>query len=83
MSDELESIEDDRKLRLKGGHHFRVKIFKRMRADVAYLRYDGIMVVKNLCFRTDDLHGQLENDDVLGYASNARFELVNKYRTVH
>lgn len=41
------------------------------------------MVVKNPCFRTDDLHGQLENDDVLGDACDAKFERANGYRALY
>lgn len=42
-----------------------------------------IFIINNIFSRSNDIHGQLENDDVSRYTSHARFERFNSDRPLH
>ena len=87
MSDESDGGPDDRKLRLKGTRRIEPYTYGLMSYTTIKLKNSRNYYLTdeyNLHIsRSNDLYGQLEDDDVSRNTSDARFEFINNYRSLH
>lgn len=80
LSHELDSPED-RTLRLKGAIYIQPIFYIYITASFFSLSNDDKCCC--CCYRSDDLHGQLENDDVPRHTGDARFARSHRRRPLH